>query len=113
METVDIARSRITTPSTIHSPARFIFQSNGEVEGVAAVWLEQRRPTRSASRVLLATGMFALSDNPRAQHTFTTSEGEVWSIQKLSGGGCGCNKKNSPLAGLTASQLLDPDLSEV
>lgn len=108
---VDISRCRIQTPDDIISPARFIYVESDE-GSKAAVWVEERRPVKQAHRVLLSSGTFTRSPTARIPSTFTTDTGDVWQITQLAGG-CGCNARNSPLAGITAAQLLDPDFSSV
>lgn len=110
---IDIARARITHPSGIVSPARFVFHSaNGNNIGTAAVWLEDRRH-RSATRTLYASDAeLVAGKTPRHQSILMLANGDEWTINPLSGG-CSCRKRNTLLADYSPDQLLEPDTNSL
>lgn len=110
---VDITRARVTHPSGIASPARFVFHSeNGDNIGTAAVWQEDRRH-RSASRVLFASSArYEPGKTPRHQSTLHFDDGTFWSISPLSGG-CSCRKRDTLLASFSPPQLLEESVESL
>ena len=100
MLTVDISRARITTPdgSVKANKARFVF-----FNGTFAIWTEDRQ-SRTATRILFGQGAeYVKTPTARTPDELHISEGNVFLVQQLHGGGCGCS---SALKGKGALDLI-------
>lgn len=108
-------RADVTLPDgTRHKPVRFVF-----LEGNAAIWrTDGQNKEKVHRRIVYVNGQsatFVKKVKGRVHHQLhVTVEGsdepEVWNILQLPPPGCGCNKI---AAGYNATQLLEPDRTEI